>query len=104
MLNTLKRRTNLLVTRLTTEEDKLNVIKTSFDILGFYAAAVAMVLGVIGLVASALTAPKKPAKKVDAPKRTEDAAASKVATAEASAVDSASKVTKRVPVPPTKDE
>ena len=97
--NQIRRRTNVLVERLSTEQDKLRVLQQSSDIVGFYAAVVAVLLGLVGLFASMLggsstAAPAKqqPSTKKDEPK---SAASTAVKGASSSVQDASANVTKR---------
>lgn len=110
VLKQLNHRTSVLVKRLSTEQDKLAVLLSSKDIVGFYAAAVAVILGVVGLLASLLgssaakaPAAKAPAAKTAPKKKTEAPATAPAADAQdvaasatAWSVDKDANVTRRV--------
>ena len=91
----IRRKTEVMITRLRYEPDKLRVLQQSYPIVGFWAAVVAVVLGLIGTLTSlvggrAAPAPA-PTKKVDAPA----AAPATDGPAKSTAVGSTTKVTKR---------
>ena len=97
----IRRRTNVLVDRLATEQDKLRVLQQSSDIVGFYAAVVAVLLGLVGLLTSLLGGGAR-ARPAVPPKKTESASRTTQAEQGTSSAVKASGVTKRAPVE-TKD-
>ena len=97
----IRRRTNVLVDRLATEQDKLRVLQQSSDIVGFYAAVVAVLLGLVGLLTSLLGGGAR-ARPAVPPKKTESASGTTQAEQGTSSAVKASGVTKRAPVE-TKD-
>lgn len=87
----IRRRTSVLVDRLQTEQDKLRVLQQSSDIVGFYAAVVAVLLGLVGLLASMMGG-SRPAEKKAESKPTAQASTSATTSA---VQDRAAGVTKR---------
>lgn len=97
----IRRRTNVLVDRLSTEQDKLRVLQQSSDIVGFYAAVVAVLLGLVGLLTSLLGGGAR-ARPAVPPKKTDSASRTTQAEQGTSSAVKASSVTRRAPVE-TKD-
>jgi len=100
----IRHRTNVLVDRLSKENDKVHVLLQSKDILFFYGAVVAVLLGLVGLASSLLSGGSSTAvpvtKKVDAPApptKTE-----KKEEAASTAVPTKTTVTKRMPTTESK--
>ena len=100
----IRHRTNVLVDRLSKENDKVHVLLQSKDILFFYGAVVAVLLGLVGLASSLLSGGSSTAvpvtKKVDAP--APPAKTEKKEEAASTAVPTKTTVTKRMPTTESK--
>ncbi|KAI3626060.1 hypothetical protein CBS9595_001421 [Malassezia furfur] len=92
-----RRKTEVMVDRLRYEPDKLRVLRQSYVIVSFWAAVVATVLGLVGVVSSMLgrrgaPRPVAPSKKQDKPAT---AAAVDATEGKSTGVQQATKVTRR---------
>lgn len=93
----IRRKTEVMISRLQYEPDKLRVLRQSYVIVAFWGAAVASVLGLLGVLGSMLSRrsasrPVAPSKKQDDPST---AATVDATEAKSTGVQQATKVTRR---------